>query len=104
MGWNEGYRVMEQQVVKLYDAGVLTKEVLNALMKPFISTDIDSGGSQGLKSKDRKNADEIVVFIMEPERYQKAVESFVPTDPDDDYNAELNDLWYEITRREWKFR
>jgi hypothetical protein len=103
MGWNEGYRIMEQQVITLYDAGVLTKEALKALMEPFRDTDIDHGGSQDLKSKDGKTADEIIVFIMEPEKYQKAVDNFIPTDPNDPFNKKLYDLWCEITRKEWGF-
>ncbi|MBU7006343.1 hypothetical protein [Phosphitispora fastidiosa] len=103
MGWNQGYTIMEQQVVALHDAGILTKEVLNALMEPFRDTDIDHGGCYDLKSKDGKTADEIIVFIMEPEKYQKAVESFIPENLNDPYNKKLDDLWCEITRREWSF-
>ena len=103
MGWNEGYTIMEQQVVTLYDAGLLNKESLNALMQPYCNTDIDHGGSYDLKAKDGKSADNIVCFIMEPEKYREAIESFVPDPEDPEYNEKLYDLWYEITRREWKF-
>ena len=41
MGWNEGYRIMEKQVIGLYDAGLLTKEVLNIVMGPFCNSDIE---------------------------------------------------------------
>lgn len=103
MGWNEGYRIMEQQVVALYDKGLLNKEVLNALMQPFCDSDIDHGGSNNLKSKDGKSADDIVCLIMEPEKYKEATEGFVPDPEEPDYNEKLYKLWYEITRQEWKF-
>ncbi|MGE5631355.1 MAG: hypothetical protein ACM3TR_09700 [Caulobacteraceae bacterium] len=103
MGWNEGYRIMEQQVVSLYDAGLLNKNVLNTLMQPFCDTDIDHGGSEDLKSKDGKSADDIICFIMEPEKYQEATENFIPDPKDPDWNEKLYDLYREITRREWNF-
>ena len=104
MGWNEGYRIMEQQVIALYDMGVLTKEVLNTTMQPYCNSDIDAGGSRDLKSKDGKGVEEIVCLVMEPERYKEVTENFIPDHPEEpDYNEKLDDMWYEITRREWKF-
>lgn len=103
MGWNEGYRIMEQQVVTLYDAGLLNKDVLNALVEPFRNSDIDHGGSQDLKAKDGKSADEIICFIMEPEKYKEAVENFVPDPKDPEFNEKLYDLYMTITRQEWGF-
>lgn len=105
MGWNQGYTIMESQVVKAYDMGVLTKELLNAIMEPFADSDIDHGGCCDLKAKDGKSADEIICFIMEPERYKEAIELWTPNPeyPDDPYNEKLDNLWYEITRREWNF-
>jgi hypothetical protein len=109
MGWNRGYTIMEKQVVGLYDLGVLDKSVLCALMEPFRNTDIDHGGCHDLRSKDGKSADDIICFVMEPERYKTAVDNFVPYKEDEDdeelcyYNDKLSDLWYEITRREWEF-
>jgi hypothetical protein len=103
MGWNDGYKIMERQVVELYDLNFLNKEILNAIMQPFCNTDIDHGGSQNLKSKDEKSADDIVCFIMEPEKYLEATENFIPDPEDPSYNEKLYDLWNEITRREWNF-
>ena len=94
---------MEEQVVNLYDLNVLNKETLHALMAPFVDTDIDHGGCCDLKAKDGKSADDIICFIMEPEKYQIAVDNF-PNDPDyPEFNSALSNLWYEITRREWQF-
>lgn len=103
MGWNIAYTIMEQQVVSLYDAGILTKDVLNGLMQPFYGTDIDSGGSRNLKSKDGKSAEDIICYIMEPEKYREATEGFVPDPEQPDWNEKLYDLCMEITRREWEF-
>jgi hypothetical protein len=103
MGWNEGYRIMESQVVSLYDKGLLNKDVLNILMQPFCNKDIDHGGSEDLRSRDGKSADDIICFIMEPEKYKAATENFVPDPEEPDYNEKLYDLYYEITRREWNF-
>jgi len=106
MGWNQGYTIMEAQVVKAYDSGFLNKDLLNVIMEPFRDSDIDSGGSYDLKAKDGKGAEEIICFIMEPEKYQDAIDNPSPPDPDypdDPYNEKLDDLWNEITRREWKF-
>ncbi len=103
MGWDEGYRIMEAQVVALYDKGVLTKKVLSALMEPFKDSDIDHGGCRDLKSKDGKTADEIIISTMEPEKYQQAIDGFIPDEKNDGYNEKLDDLWYEITQKEWGF-
>jgi hypothetical protein len=103
MGWNEGYEIMEKQVIALYDFDLLNKEVLNALMQPFCNRDIDHGGCYDLRTKDGKSADDVICFIIEPERYQKAIDEFIPNPKEPDYNEALHDLYYEITRREWNF-
>jgi len=103
MGWNEGYSIMEVQVINLYNEGILTKNVLKGLMEPFRDSDIDRGGSHDLKSKDGKTADEIIISVMEPEKYQEAADGFVATEENGGYNEKLDDLWYEITKREWNF-
>ena len=103
MGWNEGYTIFEKQIITLYDAEVLTRDVLTALMEPFRGTDMDAGGGYDFKSKDGKSAEEIVCFIMEPEKYRDAIDNFVP-DPDyEDGGASgmFCELWKEISRREW---
>lgn len=101
MGWNQGYEIIEKQVVTLYDLGVLNKEVLNAIIEPFSGTDLDSGGSEGLKSKDGKSFENIVCFIMDECRYNKAVENFIPDEDEPDWNEDLYDLYKEISKREW---
>lgn len=106
MGWNQGYSIMESQVITIYDRNLLNKELLDALMEPFKGSDIDSGGSHELKAIDGKGVEEIVCFIMDPEKYKEAIDNPSPPNPnypDDPYNEKLDDLWYEITRREWGF-
>lgn len=61
MGWNAGYTIFEATVVGAYDLGKLDKELLAVLMEPYRNTDIDSGGSCELKSKDGKGVEQIVV-------------------------------------------
>lgn len=61
MGWNKGYTIFESMVVDAYDLGKLDKDLLGVLMEPFRGTDIDSGGSQGLESKDGKGVKQIVI-------------------------------------------
>lgn len=61
MGWNKGYTIFEATVVGAYDLGKLDKELLSVLMEPYRGTDIDSGGSRDLKSKDGKGVEQIVI-------------------------------------------
>lgn len=61
MGWNKGYTIFESTVVGAYDLGKLDKELLTVLMEPYRNSDIDSGGSCDLKSKDGKGVAQIVV-------------------------------------------
>lgn len=103
MGWNKGFEIMEEQVVGLYNQGVLNKEVLGAIMKPFKDTDIDSGGSRDLQAVDGKSVVDIICFIVEPKRYKEALENFVPDPSEPEYNEDVYDLWGEITKREWNF-
>ena len=129
MGWNEGYRIMEETVISVYNTGKLTKELLDAIMRPYYDTDIDSGGSQNLRSKDGLDVEQIVCKVMEPERYEE-IGSFPDSMPDYVQHSEKGyftsdlelyvyetwqeavknkrendfyDSWYGITRKNWKF-
>lgn len=64
MGWNTGYTIFESTVVGAYDLGKLDKELLAVLMEPYRGTDIDSGGSSDLESKDGKDVEQIVIEVM----------------------------------------
>jgi hypothetical protein len=61
MGWNQGYTIFEATVVGAYDQGKLDKDLLRVLMEPYRGSDIDSGGSRGLQSKDGLFVEEIVI-------------------------------------------
>lgn len=69
MGWNTGWRIMQEQVIGLYDAlgEKFTPEVCKVIMKSFIGTDFDEGGKDyNLLSKDGKTEEQIVVETMKP--------------------------------------
>jgi hypothetical protein len=61
MGWNQGYEIFEATVVGAYDIGKLDKALLTVLMEPYRGTDIDSGGSHDLQSRDGKGIEQIVI-------------------------------------------
>lgn len=67
MGDNHAYMIIEEQVVKLYDAGLLTLPILDILCESYRGTDIDSGGSQDLQAKDGKFFEEIAVELVNAE-------------------------------------
>ena len=61
MGWNTGYTIFEATVIGAYNLGKLDKALLTVLMEPYRGTDIDSGGSRGLRSYDGKSVEQIVI-------------------------------------------
>ena len=61
MGWNQGYTIFEATVIGAYDLGKLDKPLLAVLMEPYRDTDIDSGGSQDLCTRDGKGVMQIVI-------------------------------------------
>lgn len=64
MGWNSAYTIMEATVIGAYDLGKLDKELLLVLVEPYRGTDIDHGGSCGLKAKDGLDVSEVIVTVM----------------------------------------
>lgn len=83
MGWNTGYRIFEATVVGAYDLGKLDKEMLTVLMEPYRGSDIDSGGSADLESKDGKGVEQIVIEVWGLE---------MPQEPPGEYNYD-SDAW-----------
>lgn len=73
MGWNQGYTVLEAQTIALYDLGVLTPEVINALCAPFRDTDIDSGGARGLRAKNGLSFEDVLLAVAAPEAVQQKI-------------------------------
>lgn len=95
MGNNFSYMIVEEQIINLYDKGLLTLEILDVLCEAYRGTDIDSGGSQDLEAEDGKSFEEIVVALVEPD--------FKPSnDPKDpwDYYEEFG----EIRSSRWGWR
>lgn len=111
MGWNEGFRLMEYNVILLYDYKILTPELLDAVMEPYKNTDCDSGGSEDLKTKDGHSVQEVICMTMEPEAYQDAINNPVwyeddeelpePDTPDYMRNKKFWDLYYKIWNERW---
>lgn len=105
MGWNSGYAIMEKQIIGLYDAGVLTEVILDKIMEPFKNTDCDSGGSNGLLSKDMLEVGQIICKTMKPEEYKDAMdnpsyaEGYIPHLHN---NEKYLDLFYSIWNGMWK--
>ena len=116
MGWNEGGRVFEEQIIALYDAGLLTPGILDTIAAPFKETDCDTGGFRELESKDGLVAEMIICKVMDPEGYEDAIRH--PTYPrkylkDLDWKiADMTDVekWhnnnkaYDLFRKIWSER
>lgn len=75
MGWNSGFRIMEQTVVSLYDEGILTSTLLDKIVEPYKGTDLDHGGSEKLTSKDGLCVDHIICKVMKPEETRQVEEN-----------------------------
>lgn len=86
MGWNTGYAIFESTVIGAYDLGRLDKELLAVLLEPYRYTDIDSGGSQELETKDGKNVMEVVIQVSGKE---------CPVRPDDDADDEVLEAYWD---------
>ena len=106
MGWNEGGRVFEQQIISLYNANVLTMDILDKIAEPFKCTDWDTGGFSELLSNDGKTAYEIICLIMRPDEYNQIMSNH-PND--DNYkgenfisNEDSLSLWGQIWYKQWE--
>ena len=98
MGWNTGYTIFEATVVGAYDLGKLDKEMLTVLMEPYRDSDIDSGGSEDLESKDGKGVEQIVIETWGLEVPTKPPGEYYD-DPDawDDYTEAVYEKFSEVT-------
>lgn len=93
MGWNEGYRLLEETVIGVYNLGKLDKPMVIALFEPYRGRDIDSGGSRGLRTKDGKTMEEVVC---------EAWGVVLPPRPPDDNDGDAYDDWYKIFETLWR--
>ena len=93
---------MQEQVIALYDelGDQFTPAICKAIMKPFIDTDMDSGGKDDdLKSKDGKSEEEIIVMTLDPDYDHSSYESWNDdaTEEERRYEAYIDrfhDLWH----------
>lgn len=97
MGWNAGYTMFEATVIAIYDQGKLDKDLLTSLMEPYRGTDIDSGGSCDLKSKDGKGIEQIVIETWGLQMPQKPICAY-EDDPQmwDNYVDEVDRLMRQV--------
>lgn len=108
MGWNKGYKILENTVVAVYNAGVLTAELLDKIAEPFKETDCDCGGGQGLKSKDGLNMAQIICKTMYPKEYEKIMNEGKNRMPDLspeeiwDESEEAENLFDKVWYKDWK--
>lgn len=73
MGWCKGYDLMENAVIAVYNKGVLDKELLLDLVKPYMGTDLDCGHDLNDNvAANGKNLQEIIVEIVNRPAYDKA--------------------------------
>lgn len=75
MGWNEGFKICEKQIITLYDKKLLSKSILDSLMIPFKNININHGGLEKLISNDGLCVDEIICKIMYPKEYKNAIKN-----------------------------
>lgn len=97
MGNNQAYAFFESTVVGLYDKGLLTVEVLDAVAEPYRGSDIDSGGSQELEAADGKQLEDIVFSLLLPDYA-------VPPEWQDDEGEYRYEEFHTITSGRWGWR
>ena len=99
MGWDEGYTIFEATVIGAYDAGKLDKKLLAVLMEPYRDTDIDSGGTCDLRTRDGKSVEQVVI-----ETWGIAMPEAPPGAPDadddawEDYYDACSDAFANVTK------
>jgi len=101
---------MERSLISLYDTGVLTKTVLEAVMEPYKETDCDSGGSFNLRTNDGLGVEQVICKIMEPEKYDSVLKNpawYEGEEPESghnhgwDSNRAGKDLFWSIWNGHW---
>ena len=106
MGWIDGGSVFETQIIELYNANLLTKEVLEKIAEPFKETDCDTAGFHDIKAKDSKDVYEIICLTIEPEKYKEISNNdltyFNNEDKTFSNSEEGYNLWSEIWYNHWE--
>lgn len=101
MGNNEAYTIMEATVVGLYNLlqpkGEFTEAVLNVLCEPFRDSDIDHGGMEGLLTFDGLEADDVIVKVIAPDKFNRIKK----IKDSEEHGDEMSEAWREIVRKRW---
>ena len=110
MGWCQGGSIIQSQVISLYDAGILTPNLLDAIMKPFMGSDADTAGFHvNTVAKDGKGVEEIICMVMQPKEYAEAVEK-LSADPwllrmkPEERSFEHSEVGYYLFDSIWRIR
>ncbi len=64
MGNNGAFAIMEATVIGAADLGVLDERLCAVLCEPYRDMDIDHGGKCGLKTKDGREVEEVIIMAM----------------------------------------
>ena len=64
MGNNQAFTIMEMTVIGVADAGLLNETLCRVLCEPYRGSDIDSGGCCGLKTKDGRGIEQVIIEAM----------------------------------------
>ena len=98
MGNNAAFSSFEASVIAVYNKGVLDRELLDALAKPYEDSDIDRGGMEGTLAKDGLDVDDIILKIYGvtlPPKPDLPKDWKEWTKAQDKANEAWNDLHYE---------
>ena len=107
MGNNSAFTSFEASVIAVYNHGVLDKELLAELAKPYADTDIDRGGMEGTLTKDGLDIDGVILKIHGvklPPRPELPADHKTWTPEHYEANEEWDELQYEAVikiEREW---
>ena len=103
MGWNAGWTIFEATVIGAYDLGKLDKALLTVLMEPYRDTDIDSGGSRDLKTRDGKCVEQVVIETWGLEMPKAPLDTYdeAPDAWDDYYEALSEQMWVVTDHFGW---
>lgn len=61
MSWSSGYNIVEQQIINVYNANKLNKNLLDAIMAPFANKDVEYGGFSSARTHNGKTAEQIII-------------------------------------------
>ena len=102
MGNNAAYAAFEYTIITIYDHGVLTLNLLDALAKDYEGMDIDAGGSRDLETKDGKTLEEVCIALVAPTWIPvKSTDTNAYYDEECWEDEERNNKWSEITDERW---